>query len=548
MSGDATASSVASAPPTAWTSLRIKVFRAIWLAGIVSNIGSWMQSVGAQWMLVEGGSGPAVVALVQTAAAAPVLLLAIPAGVLGEFMNRRRMLIAVQTAQVIVVGILIWLTAANLVTPPLLLVLTLLLGAGSAIQLPAYQALVTDIVPAPLVQGAAALTSIGVNVARAVGPALAGLLVAQAGVVAVFAANAISFAAFVGVLLAWRGYSVPRGRPERFIDATRAGLRYVRHSRVILDLFVRLALFLLPANALWALLPIIASAELHLQASGYGLLLTALGIGSIAGGILLPTARKRWTTNTTLVSAAGLYGASTAALVVFPSIWTALPLLVLAGIGWIGVIATVNGTVQAFLPAWVRTRGLSVYQLVLFGGTAIGAALAGAAAGFAGVAWVTGLCGALIVVLAAAGVVWPTASTVGRGRGAVELPFPEGSSVDTEVVDAARRPVLVLLRYRVAAARQADFLAHMEMVGHSRRRTGARSWRLYENHEQPGTFVEAFAVGSWQEHLSQHADRDTQYDDQLLADARQFSEDDPAVEHLIAVPERHAKTAPTRGG
>ncbi|GIT78696.1 MFS transporter [Leifsonia sp. LS1] len=523
--------------------LRVRIFRVLWLAGIVSNIGSWMQTVGAQWLLVEHGSSAAVVALVQTAASAPVLLLALPAGVLGEFLNRRTVLIVVQSVQLAVVLVLSGLTIAGATTPALLLVLTFLLGACSAVQLPAYQAIVPDIVPRPLIADAAVLSSIGVNVARAIGPAAAGLLVAQLGVASVFLANALSFAVFLAALVLWRGYVPPRGRPERFLDATRAGLRYIRHAGVIRGLYLRLALFLLPANALWALLPVVASGTYRMGAGGYGLLLAAVGVGSVAGAFVLPPLRRRFSASAVVSVSAGVFGASMVGLIVLPSLWLVLLVLVVAGIAWIGVIATINGAVQSFLPVWVRTRGLSIYQLVLFGMTAVGAAVTGALAGPFGVGPVLVGSGVLLVVLAAVGLLRPSVSPEGKGRSIVPLPLTDVPPVEAaaapgegagEAGTDAHTPVLVLVRYTVPEERRPEFERRMADVARTRRRTGARDWSLYVDREDTAVMVEAFTVGSWQEHLSQHLDRITEYDEGVLARARELADGDPVAEHLIA--------------
>ncbi|MEY9852818.1 MFS family permease [Leifsonia sp. EB41] len=515
--------------------LGVRVFRLLWIAGLVSNIGSWMQTVGAQWLLVEHGSPASVVALVQTAAAAPVLLLALPAGVIGEFFNRRTLLIVVQAAQFVIVLGLAWLTWAGATTPALLLALTFLLGACSAVQLPAYQAVVPEVVPAPMIADAAVLSSVGVNVARAIGPALAGLLVAQLGVTAVFVANALSFLVFLVALVAWRGYTPTRGRPERFLDATRAGIRYVRNAGAIRGLYLRLALFLLPANGLWALLPVLASAELHLNAGGYGLLLASLGVGSVAGAFLLPPLRARFSTGAIVAASSGVFGLCTLALALLANLGLVLLVLVVAGFAWIGVIATINGTVQSFLPVWVRTRGLSIYQLVLFGSTAVGAAVTGVLAGWAGVVPVLAVCGILLVLLGIVGALRPAIDTRDKGRAIVPMPLTDLPMVQGEEGPdgAADAPVLVLIRYTVPPERRDEFETRMRFVGRSRRRTGARDWSLYSDREDPDVLVEAFRVGSWSEHLSQHEERMTEYDRQLLDAARALAEGEPEVEHLL---------------
>lgn len=521
--------------PGTFAPLRVGAFRALWLAGIVSNIGAWMQTVGAQWQLVEMQSPAWVIALVQTAAAAPVLLLAIPAGVLGEFLNKRRLLIVVQSGQLVVVGVLTALTLLQLTTPAVLLGLTLLLGAGSALQLPAYQAIVPEIVPARDIPNAASLSSTGVNIARAVGPAIAGVLVAQLGVAAVFALNAVSFAVFLGTLLFWRSYRPHRPRPEAFVDASLAGLRYVRHSPVIRSMYLRLGLFLLPAAGIWSLLPVVASSGLDLGSAGYGLLLAALGTGSIAGAFVLPAVRRRVNTNTLVLVSAVIFGLGSVALPWAPNEWTAAAVLLPVGLAWLGVIATVNGSVQAFLPAWVRTRGLSYYQLVLYGCTALGSVLVGVAADVFGLGATLVVCGVAVVAVGLSMLLRPLADPAGMGRSAVPLPLTDAPPVLGEKPDDDREAVLVLVRYVVPEPHRPPFVEHMRSVEQSRRRTGARSWDLYVDREDSTTLIEAFIVGSWQEHLDQHADRLTEYDSEQLATARSFSTTPPTVQHLLAL-------------
>ncbi len=529
--------------PGALAPLAVPIFRWLWIAGLVSNIGIWMQTVGAQWFLVEQQSSPIVIALVSTAAAAPVLLLGIPAGVLGEFANRRTLLIGAQIAQTLIALALAVLTALGSMTPALLLVLTFALGVASAVQLPAYQAIVPEVVPAPLIANAAALSSIGVNVARAVGPALAGWLVAALGLPFVFALNAASFVVFLLVLLVWRGYKPPAIDRELFASATRAGLRYVRHAGVVRRIHLQLLLFIIPANAMWALLPVLAIGPLGLDSNGYGLLLAALGVGSIAGAFVLPPARAKLGINRLIIIASATYGVGIAVIALSPFLALTIPVLVVVGLAWIGVIATLNGTVQAFLPAWVRTRGLSVYQLVLFGGTAVGAAAAGAIGGALGVVQTIAGAGALVVIVTGLLLVRPLISTADKGRTIVPMPLTDVPPVETPLPDddaparARTEPdaagaTLVLIRYEIDDADRAEFFELMGSVEQSRRRTGARTWHLYDDRERPGFLIEAFSVGSWQEHLAQHASRITGYDAEIIEAAKLLSRSTPVVDHL----------------
>jgi MFS family permease len=524
--------------------LRIGIFRALWLAVLISNVGSWMQTVGAQWLLVDEHASPAVIALVQTASSVPVLLLGIPSGVLAEFVNRRRLLIGVQTFQVAAGLALTLLTATGAMTPPLLLTMTFLIGAAAALQLPAYQALVPEIVPRPMIRDAAALSSISVNVARAIGPAVAGLVIAHAGVPFVFAANALTFAVFLVVLVAWRGYHPPTIHPEPFLDATRAGLRYIRNSSVMRQILLQLAIFMIPANALWALLPIVASQQLHLSANGYGLLLAALGAGSVGGAFLMPAFRRLLGSSRTVLLTSVVFGVVLVVLVVVPSLWIVLTILVVAGVAWIGVITTLNGTTQAFLPAWVRARGLSVYQLVLFGCTAAGSAIAGAAASAIGVSTVMWIAGTL-TVLGGTWLLLRPLPPADQDRTPVTMPLTDVPPVLTDGVDIAERRTLVTVQYVVAAPQQTEFERLMVFVGRSRRRTGAATWELYEDPAVPGTYIETFTVRSWREHRDQHEQRLTGHDQTLIDQAHALSSPPPVVQHLLAVDLRHPSVLAT---
>ena len=517
--------------------LRLKLFRALWIASLISSIGGWMQTVGAQWFLVESHSDAALIALIQTASSAPFLLLGLPSGVLGEFVNRRRLLIGVQASLVAVCAVLSVLTLLGGMTPWLLLAFTFLLGAGSAVQGPAYQALVPEIVPRPMIPNAAALSSIGVNIARSIGPAIAGLAVAAIGIPFVFALNALSFAVFLVVLVTWRGYTPPAHRPEPFIEATRAGVRYVWNAGVVRRVLVRLALFIVPASALWALLPLIASQQLALDSNGYGLLLGAVGIGSVGGAFIIPKARAKLGANMTVMLASAIFGIVIVVTATSTSLPLTLAVLLFGGVGWIAVIASLNGSVQAFLPTWVRSRGLSVYQLVLFGSTAGGSAVIGALAQATGVVPTSIGAGIAVIAVAASQLVWPLLSTADKERNVVSVPLTDVPPVDDvpplSISDAAE--TLVLVRYPVDPANRAALIAQLQVVSHARRRTGARRWEMYDDRETPNVIVEAFSVGSWREHLSQHDERMTGYDQVELDKARALASGPPVVQHLTQV-------------
>jgi MFS family permease len=513
-----------------WAPLRLKVYRVLWLAVLVSNIGSWMQTVGAQWLLVQRPGAPTLVALVQTASTLPVVLLGPPSGVLADIFDRRRLLIAVQVFQVAVGAALTVLTVAGQMPPALLLTFTFALGVGTALTAPAYQSLIPELVPRQQLPAAAGLGSVSVNVARAVGPAIAGVLVARLGVAAVFALNTLSFLVFALVLVGWRRQEEPdQDPPERFGPALRAGGRYVRHSPVIRRLMLRTGLFVVPASALWALLPVIASRRLGLSAGGYGLLLTALGLGAVAGAVMLPRLRTRLSTNRLVFVASIVYALCLILLVSVRDVAVILVALVPTGVAWVAVLSNVNAAMQLFLPAWVRARGLSAYQVVVFGGQALGALLWGLVAGEAGL--VTAFLAAAALLLVGAGTVriLPLIDTRGLDRSpAVFWPEP-----DLVIEPGPEHPVLVTNTYTVAPAQEEAFLDAMAWVRRSRLRTGATRWDLYLEGETPHRFVEVYAVPSWAEHLRQHGGRLTGSDQAAEQRATVLSDPPPVVAHLF---------------
>jgi MFS family permease len=531
--------SMIDAPPTAepeahastWSPLRLGVFRTVWIAVLVSNIGLWMQTVGAQWLLIDQPHASVLVALVQTADMLPDVIFGVVGGVLADMFDRRRLLIAVNAFMAATGIVLAVLTFAGQMPPALLLTFTFVIGSGSVISTPAYQSLIPDLVPRSELQAASTLGSISVNLARAIGPAIAGLLIARIGVGAVFSINAATSLAYGVVVFAWLPKTEASTQlPERFVSALRAGGRYVRYSPVMRRMILRCALFLVPGSALWALLPLVATQRLQMGASGYGLLLGALGVGAVAGSFLLPQLRTRLSPNRLLLAASLAYAAVMVVVVLVPSVIVAVIALLPAGLAWITVLSTMNASLQLFLPQWVRARGLSVYLTVLFGSQAAGAVVWGFVAAPKGVLLAYLIAAALMAGGAATIRIWPLINTVGMDRGTVAQPQPELA------FDALPEhgPVVVRITYTIATEREQAFLTAMLRVRLSRLRTGATQWGLFRDGEVPHDFVELFVVASWDEHLRQHADRLTGTDEEYLDAARVLSDPAPRTSHLIA--------------
>lgn len=517
-----------------WAPLRSPVYRALWIAQLVSNLGTWMQTVGAQWMLVEDPGAAVLVPLVQTATTLPVMLLALPSGVLADLIDRRRLLIATQGAMAAGVGLLATLTGFGLTTPALLLMLLFLIGCGQALTAPAWQAIQPELVPAHQIPAAAALGSMSMNGARAIGPAVAGVLVALAGPTLVFGLNAISFIGIVFVLIWWRRPVVENNAPpERALAALTAGGRYIRSSPVVRRILLRTALFIAPASALWGLLPVIAANQLGLSSAGYGVLLGSLGAGAVTGAFLLGRLRMWFDQNTLLLVGAVGFAAATAVLALVPAVGAVIAGLVLGGASWLLSLSTLNASMQLSLPAWVRARGLSMYMLIFMGGQALGSLAWGLLAGAtsAVVSLLTSV--ALLLACALSALWWPLHAKTGNLDLTPSAHWPEPTLVfEPEPLDG---PVMVLISYRVSPDNEPGFLTAMQVQGRSRQRTGASQWQLYRDVEHDGMFVETFVVRSWGEHMHQHYTRLTGQDLLTEQAVRRYVDGEPESRHYLAV-------------
>ncbi|MGW0816614.1 MFS transporter [Streptomyces viridiviolaceus] len=504
---------------SAWAPLAARVFRALWIAQLVSNTGTWMQTVGAQWLLV--GHSAALVTLVQTASSLPVVLLALPSGVLADRYDRRSVLLAAQFAMLAVSTVLTVLAFQDALTPNLLLGLTFLLGCGTALMGPAWQAVQPELVEREQLGQAAALGAVNMNLARAVGPALGGAVVAAVGAGWVFAFNTLSYLGIAAVLMLWRRPATPRpqGREEGLLAAVQAGRRYVWHAPGVRRVLLRTALFVPGGAALWSLLPLVANRSLELGSGGYGLLLGMVGIGAVGGAFALPAIRRTLGANGTLAAGAAVFAMTLVVLATARLPWLAAAALLPAGLAWIGVLSTLNAAVQQRLPGWVRARGLAVYLVVFQGGQALTAPLWGALADALGLTASLLIGSGLLVAGALSVRRWPLHGTDGVDPGpsdhwpAPPLVFEPGP---------ADGPVLVSVTYRVAPEDWACFADRMKHVARSRRRTGALTWGLYQDGGDPDRFIENYLVASWSEHLAQHHGRLTATDRRFELEARRL--------------------------
>jgi MFS family permease len=526
--------------PSALAPLARPVFRALWLAALVSNVGTWMQSVGAVWQVGTVSGSPALVALVQTAVSLPIVLLALPAGAAADVLDRRRLLLSTQTWMLISAAALCAATLAGVASPAVVLACTFLLGLGNAANAPAWQATIPELVGRRLLAPAVALNSAGFNIGRAVGPAIGGLVVAAAGPAAVFALNAVSYLGVLAVLWRWRRRPQDElGAGEQVLGAIGAGVRYVRFAPPLRAVLVRTALFILPASALWALLPVVARGRLGMGATGYGLLLGALGIGSVGGAVLLPRLRRTVPIDRRVVAGTGLFALATVVLALLGSrvvIWLAMAG---AGVAWLAILTSFNVAVQTAVPRWVQARALAVYLLVFQGGLAAGSALWGVVANRLGER------AALLAATASFGLGLLAALRWRlQGIGSLDL-TPSVRPEPVTVIDPGPDdgPVLVLVRYRIEPGRSEEFAAAMRAMRQVRRRDGAYRWGVFEDVADPGCFVETYVVRSWAEHLRQH-ERFTADDLAVRDRVRAFhiGQDPPTVSHFVhpdaATPQR----------
>lgn len=521
------------APSSAWAPLSQPVFRALWLASLGSNIGTWMQNVGAAWLMTSLSPSPLYVALVQTATYLPVLLIGLPAGAIADIFDRRKVLLVTQAWMTVAAGLLAFSTWFGFTGPNLLLLLTFLLGTGATVNAPAWQAIMPELVPRPQLASAIALNSVGFNISRAVGPALGGLLISFVNPAAAFTVNAISFVGVVAVIYRWKREPVgPRDKSERVVAAIMAGVRYVRFAPELHGVLLRTFLFVIPASALWSLLPLLAREDLQSGSAGYGIMLAALGVGSVAVAAILPRLRAALGIERLVGSAVLLFGLVNAGLFYFSSFLAVVSVLLIGGACWITITSSFNTVAQQALPSWVRARGLSVYIFLFQGGMALGSTIWGSVAEHVSTRNTLLAAAICVGVMVPLTLRWKLASGLEFDMSPSQH-WPEPTIV--EPFEADRGPVLVTTEYCIRRDRREPFLHAMRQLESIRRRDGAIRWGLFEDPANPGRYLESFLVESWAEHMRQHL-RVTMADKALEDAVRQFHNGPkpPAVTHWLA--------------
>ncbi len=510
--GSATGESVVETPrDTGFAPLEIRLFRDRWIASTISSVGTWMQDTAGTWLMTVLTASPLLIALMQTAASLPVLLLGLLAGATADIFDRRRLLIFWQVWMLVSVAVLALLTFLGHISPWALLAFTFLLNVGSAMNNPAWQAIVPELVPRELIPDTVSLNAASNNLARALGPALGGLMVAgfasvHAGTGSVFLLNALSFAGVIWVLVRWKRTPLFKSAlpAERIAGSIRSGLRYVRYSPTLQSSLIRAFTFTFFVSGIWSLLAVVAKRDLRAGALGYGILNGSLGAGAVVAATQLPKIRRRFPADTILAVSSIYQGGTLIALALVHTPWIVIPMLVVSGFAWTSTMSQLNVSVQLAVPAWVQARALGTYLMTFQGGMALGSITWGFVAehGSTNAALLAAGCG-LIATL-------PMVRRFHILQGAVpdhtpyvyKRPAPELAAVPgvTEN-DPTEGPVRVTVDYHVPLTHYTEFTHAVHELRGVRLRDGAIRWGIFREAENPEHLIESFVMESWLDYL-----------------------------------------------
>lgn len=500
--------------------LRNPSFRLFYLGSIGVALGYTMQATIAAWLMATLTPSPLMVALVQTASTAPTLVFGLVAGALADIVDRRRVIYVTQIVLFTAALILGVMTIAGITGPVTLLALTFLIGAGFTFYLPAQQSSVNELVTRTELPRAVALSAVAFNVARAIGPALAGAIAAWSGSGAAFLASALFFTLMIVALRGWKSERLLPGVPETLLSGIQSGLRYARHSAAMRSLIIRNLNFSVCASAFWALLPVIARDQLGLGAGGFGLLSAGFGTGAVVGALAIPTQLQSRPLNKVVTSGVVLWTLAVVLVAI-----THLPAMALigaccAGFAWVTVLASLSTGTQSSAPAWVRARAVAMNLVAVQASLAIGSALWGALASVVGTSIALACSAAAIVVLhflnRRVRVAMGTEADVTTG---VQLP-DMAIAVEPLPDDG---PVLIQIEYRIEPQHRKAFLRAIHAVETIRRRNGATSWRVFRDLGEEGHLVERYIIASWAEYIRLRL-RMTFADRKLLDDVEKFQQ------------------------
>ncbi len=479
--------------------LRHATFRLFYLGSIGSALGYTMQATVAAWLMATLTPSALMVALVQTASTGPALLLGLLAGALADIVDRRKVILATQIVLLAATAILGAATLAGWIGPWGLLALTFVVGAGFTMYMPAQQSSINELVARDELPRAVALGAVAFNVARAIGPALAGAIAAWLGTGSALIASALFFTLMIVAVrrLKPRERTLP-GVPERLLSGVASGLRYARHSHAMRSLIIRNLNFAVCASVFWALLPVIARDELNLGAGGFGLLSAGFGTGAIFGALSLPRQLARKPLNAVVTSGVLLW--TLAMLLVAVAKYTALVLIAAfaSGAAWVTVFASLSAGTQSAAPAWVRARAVAMNLVSNQASLAVGSAMWGALASAFGIR-ITLIASAVLIALLhglnrSVRVEMASEADVTPGAALPDLMIMDEPSADDG-------PVLIQVEYRIDPPNRDGFLRAIHAVEATRRRNGATSWRVFRDLAEDGRYVERYIIASWAEYV-----------------------------------------------
>ena len=506
------ASSNATAPESeeqhvgSFAPLRIPLFRDRWIAATVSGVGTWMQDTAGTWLMTALTASPLLIALMQTATSLPVLVLGLFAGATADIYDRRMLLIFWQAWMLVSVAILAVLTFTGAVSPYTLLFFTFLLNIGSAMNNPAWQAIVPELVPMKYLPPAVTLNAASNNIARAVGPALGGLMVAaflraETGASWVFALNSASFFAVIWILWRWQRQPIFRSAlpAERILGSVRSGLRYLRYAPDLQGPLIRAFVFTFFVSAIWALLALVAKNDLRQGALGYGILNGCLGVGAVAAAMSLARIRRHVNANVLLAATSLYYIAALLVIALVQSPWAVIPALLGAGFCWTSTMSTLNVSVQLSVPRWVHARALGLYLMTFQGGLALGSVAWGAIAQRSSVR--------VALICAAAGLAASLPFTLRihilKGTLPDLTPYKPNRPLPKlhAVPEAEDGPVRISIDYSIPAENYVEFTHAIHELKGVRLRDGAVRWGVYRDAADPTHVNETFIMESWLDYL-----------------------------------------------
>ena len=517
-----------------WAPFAQPVFLVIWSATLLGNIATAMRELAAIWLMTSLSLSSAAVGVVKAASSLPVMLLALPAGALADMVNRRTLNLTINTLLAVMAVVIGLAALTSTLTPALLVAAVFVTGIGSALLQPAQQALVPQLVPREQMEQAVALNGMGLNLSRAVGPAVAGLVVAALGTAAAFFANALGYMVVVAAFVWWRaaGKRAAAVTRESFPGAMAAGLRFVRYAPALQGVLTRLAMFVFVTSAYWTLLPVLVRRELGGSPGAYGNLLAAIGIGSVVTAMSLPWLRKKLSQDRAYRLALATTGGVLAALALVPNIYVAALIAVVAGAAWLAGLTVANVSAQAHLPDWMRGRGMAIYLMVFAGAMTVGSLVWGWVADQATLRQAFGAAAAC----AAMGVIIFSRTALPDQPPDLTpalhwWPEPQVH----EAVSPSRGPVLVSIEYRVDAAQADEFLKLLRDLSGERLRDGAYRWGVFEDVTRQGCYLETFLLSSWdeQQRLYERISRDDARREAMVARYHAGAEP-PLVRHMVA--------------